>query len=189
MKKITQITVLFITTIIIFSCKRNDSKFEDIAVDTMAIASDTMAIENIPEEPLNNVWQYETSIDKMTSNETKFATITSNESLNLEPPYDGINYGYLTLRKKNELNIYISIDRGQISGEYDNLYVMVRFDDEKPIRFDYNEPQDYSSDLIFIDNESKFLSKLKKSKKVLISLPLYQNGNQVLEFNTSDLKW
>ena len=35
----------------------------------------------------------------------------------------------------------------------------------------------------------KFLTKLKKCKKVLIALPLYHEGNQILEFNTLDLKW
>ncbi|WP_431242560.1 hypothetical protein ACQ9BO_22475 [Flavobacterium sp. P21] len=87
------------------------------------------------------------------------------------------------------MDIYLSIDKGQISGGYDNNFITVRFDDEKPIKFSYSEPQDSSSDLIFIDNEAKFLSKLKRSKKILVSLPLYREGNQILEFNTIDLKW
>ena len=135
-------------------------------------------------------WEYDSSIDKMTSNTTKYAIITSNESLNLEFPYDGINYGNLSLRKNNgRLNIYIKIDKGQITGGYDNNYIKVRFDDEKAITFSYSESQDSSRDLIFIDNQAKFLSKLKKSKKILIALPLYQNGTQVLDFNTANLEW
>ena len=181
-KAILQIIALF-SAIILFSCKRNTELVTEVAVDTVAIAVDSIA------PTVSNNWQYHQSIDKMTSKSTKFAEIISNESLNLEFPYDGVNYGRLTLRNKNGLNIYLSIDKGQISGGYDNNFITVRFDEEKPIKFSYSEPQDGSSDVVFIDNEVKFLSKLKKSKKVLISLPLYHEGNQILEFNTIDLQW
>lgn len=181
-KTILQIIALF-SVIILFSCKRNTELVTEVAVDTVAIAVDSIA------PTVSNNWQYHQSIDKMTSKSTKFAEIISNESLNLEFPYDGVNYGRLTLRNKNGLNIYLSIDKGQISGGYDNNFITVRFDEEKPIKFSYSEPQDGSSNVIFIDNELKFLSKLKKSKKVLISLTLYHEGNQILEFNTVDLKW
>jgi hypothetical protein len=184
MKKI--ILGLLLSTIMLNSCKQTNSEASlgELAADTTAVSVDT-----IISEPSINSWEYSEEVDKMTSKTIKFASIISNESLNLDSPYDGMNYGRLCVRKKEGLNIYVSVDKGQISGEYDNHYIMVRFDEEKAMRFDYNEPQDNSSDLIFIDNETKFLSKLKKSKKVLISLPFYQNGNQILEFNTSDLKW
>jgi hypothetical protein len=174
---------LLFSIIILFSCKRNIEPVTEVAIDTVAIAVDSI----VPIVSKN--WQYHQSIDKMTSKSTKFAEITSNESLDLGFPYEGVNYGQLTLRHKNRLNIYLSIQKGQISGGYENNFITVRFDDEKPIKFSYSEPQDGSSDIIFIDNELKFLSKLKKSKKVLISLPLYHEGNQILEFNTIDLQW
>lgn len=184
MKKNTLHYFTLFLAIIVISCQNKPDQLEQTVIDSTAIAVDTNTT-----TPVINTWEYSEQIDKMTSKKTKFAVIRSNESLNLEPPYDGDNYGRITLRQKGELNIYIAVDKGQISGGYDNNYIMVRFDDGKAIRFNYNEPQDYSSDLIFIDNESKFLAKLKKSKKVLLSLPFYQNGNQILEFNTSDLKW
>ncbi|MCV2483633.1 hypothetical protein OD917_01760 [Flavobacterium sp. SH_e] len=181
---IIHIIATFIT-ILLFSCQRTFQSDTDLAlaVDSAAIAVDSIA------PTITNKWEYHQSTDKMTSKAIKFAQIISNESLDLEFPYEGTNYGRLTLRKKDGLDIYLSIDKGQISGGYDNNYISVRFDEEKPIKFSYTEPQDGSSDLIFIDNEAKFLSKLKKSKKILISLPLYQAGNQILEFNTVDLKW
>lgn len=184
MKKI--ILGLLVSIITLNSCKQSSSEsyLSDVVLDTSAVAVDTLTLESSI-----NTWEYSEEIDKMTSKSTKFASIRSNESLNLDSPYDGLNYGQLVLRKKEGLNIYVSVGKGQITGEYDDHYVMVRFDEEKAIRFSYSEPQDNSSDLIFIDNENKFLSELKKSKKVLISLPFYQNGNQILEFNTSDLKW
>lgn len=181
-KTILQIIISF-SIIILFSCKRNTESFTEAAIDTTAIVVDS----TVP--IISNSWEYHKSIDKMTSKQTKFAQIISNESLDLEFPYEGDNYGQLTLRYKDELNIYLTIDKGQISGGYNNNFITVRFDEEKSIKFSYSEPQDGSSNFIFINNETKFLSKLKKAKKVLISLPLYREGNQILEFNTVDLKW
>lgn len=183
MKKNILPIVASISIIILFSCKESTKSVTEVAIDTVAVAIDSIA------PTVSNNWKYHQSIDKMTSKPTKFAEIMSNESLDLKFPYDGVNYGQLTLRNKDGLNIYLGIDKGQISGGYDNNFIMVRFDEEKPIKFSYNEPQDGSSNFIFIDNEVKFLSKLKNSKKVLISLPLYNDGNQILEFNTVDLKW
>ncbi|WP_433813083.1 hypothetical protein [Flavobacterium johnsoniae] len=184
MKTILQI-ILFTVVALLFSCQKTLVSDTELAaaVDSAAIVVDSIS------PTINNKWEYQQSTDKMTSKPIKFAQIISNESLHLEFPYEGVNYGRLTLREKNGLDIYLSIDKGQISGGYDNNFITVRFDEEKPLKFSYTEPQDGSSDLIFIDNEVKFLSKLKKSKNVLISLPLYQAGNQILEFNTVDLKW
>lgn len=183
-KAIFQIITSF-SIILLFSCQRTVGSDAEpaLVVDSVAIVVDSIA------PTIINKWKYHQSVDKMTSKPIKFAQIMSNESLDLDFPYEGSNYGQLTLRKKDGLNIYLGIDKGQISGGYDNNFIKVRFDEEKPIIFSYSEPQDGSSNFIFIDNETKFLSKLKKSKKVIISLPLYQAGNQILEFNTTDLKW
>jgi hypothetical protein len=175
----------------IFNSCSKPEKLDDIE---LPIAIDSSATYVTPQQNLinteQNKWQYDSSIDKMTSKTSKFATITSNESLDLDFPYDGVNFGYLIIRKMNDrLGILIRVDKGQISGGYENNYIKVRFDDETPITFSYSEPADNSSDLIFIENKTKFLSKLKKSKKTLIEIPFYQNGNQILEFNTQNLEW
>ncbi|WP_125719976.1 hypothetical protein [Flavobacterium ustbae] len=173
----------FFSIILLCSCQRTIASETELTavVDTAAIVVDSSTT--------INKWEYHQSTDKMTSQSVKFAQILSNESLDLDFPYEGLNYGQLTLMKRDRLNIYLEIDKGQISGGYDNNFITVRFDEEKPIKFSYSEPRDGSSNFIFIDNEAKFLSKLKQSKKTLISLPLYQAGNQILEFNTVDLKW
>lgn len=185
MKKVILPITTFTIAVLLFSCQKTTLSDTEpaVAIDSAAIIVDSIS------PTITNKWEYQQSTDKMTSKPIKFAQIISNESLHLESPYEGVNYGRLTLRKKNGLDIYLSIDKGQISGGYDNNFITVRFDEEKPLTFSYTEPQDGSSDLIFIDNEVQFLSKLKKSKNVLISIPLYQAGNQILEFNTVDLKW
>ncbi|WP_369769270.1 hypothetical protein [Flavobacterium sp. WC2416] len=133
-------------------------------------------------------WKYDTIENKMTSVKDIFCTIQSSESLDLKAPYDGVNYGTLTVRKMNgKTSIIISIMKGQISGGYENEYFKARFDDQKQITFSYLGPADNSTEVIFVENKSKFLKLLRNSKKVLVQIPLYQNGNQILEFNTENL--
>ena len=170
------------------SCKDvSKNSISEIELDTAAVMVDTTS--DYVSTKINE-WEYNTEEDKMTSTITKYATITSNESLSLDFPYEGLNMGHLLLRKKKgELDIIIRIDKGQISTSYDNQNIEVRFDNNKATTFSYLEPTDNSSDVIFISNTTRFISKLKKSKKTLIALPLYQGGTQILEFNTENLKW
>lgn len=63
--------------------------------------------------------------------------------------------------------------------------MLVRFDDEKPMRFAANGPADHSSELIFLENYSKFITKLKKAKRVRLSVDIYQNGAPAFEFDVS----
>jgi hypothetical protein len=188
MKKI----ILGLLMVVFCGCKQEEKQYtieEQIKIDSIK--------ETILKEAENKAykdsiagWNYETKINKMTGTKDLFCTVQSNESLNLDFPYDGVNYGGLTVRRMNgEVDIIIAIMKGQISGGYENEYFKARFDDGKQITFSYLSPSDNSTESIFVENSSKFLKKLQTAKKVLIQLPLYQNGNQILEFNTQGLKF
>lgn len=187
-----KITLLLLVAISLFNCKQAEKEptvDEKLKIDSIKalIIKET---ENEAYKEKVSGWKYETSINKMTSNKDIFCTVQSNESLNLEAPYDGVNYGSIIVRKRNgEVDIIIKIMQGQISGGYENEYFKARFDEEKQITFSYLTPTDNSTETIFVENTSKFLKKLRKSKKVLIQIPLYHNGNQILEFNTEGLKF
>lgn len=186
MKKIVS---LLLMSFLFFNCKQATDKnsfTEDVQIDTSAVSViDTSGVSKDV-----NGWEYETQTDKMTSNKDEYCSLRSNESLNLGAPYDGINYGTLTVRRKSgDVDIIISIQQGQISGGYENEYFKARFDDGKQMTFSYLNPSDNSTETIFVENTSKFLKKLKASKKTLIQIPLYQNGSQILEFNTEGLKF
>ncbi|WP_431242559.1 hypothetical protein ACQ9BO_22470 [Flavobacterium sp. P21] len=94
-KNVLQIIASFIV-VLLFSCQRTTSSYDEIAVavDSAAVIVDSTT------PTIANKWEYHESTDKMTSKSIKFAQIISNESLNLEFPYDGNNYGRLILRKK-----------------------------------------------------------------------------------------
>ena len=137
---------------------------------------------------------YDTQIDEMNDSKSKFASITSDNTVDFDFPYQGGSYLKITVRytKKWGTDVYISISQGQfICNEYEGTdYVRVRFDSGKPMKFSTNEPSDGSSDMLFLSNTKKFISLAKKAKRIRIEAPFYQAGNQVFTFTVDkSLEW
>ena len=79
-----------------------------------------------------------------------------------------------------------SLEKGQIlCNSYDGCSVLVRFDNEKATNYSATAAADNSTEIIFIDNYSKFVEKMIKAKRVLISADIYQQGAPVFEFDVS----
>jgi hypothetical protein len=130
-------------------------------------------------------WRYQDDVDKMTGKSASYAVVESDNSLQLGSPYSGSNHGRITVRRhpKYGLDVLISVDKGQIlCRAYDGCTVMIRFDSGKPQRFSVLEPADYSSETVFITNRSRFIAAAKKSKRILVQIPMFHEGEQVLEF-------
>lgn len=138
-------------------------------------------------------WRYGSDTDKMTDKKTSWANIESNNSLSLEFPYAGKNYGTIYVRQhpKSGLNVMVSVDKGQIlCHSYSRCSVTVRFDEGKPIAFSGVGPSDHSSDTVFLQNEAKFVAEARKAKRILVALTMYRAGEQVLDFHSSTpLDW
>lgn len=132
-------------------------------------------------------WDYRVATDKMTGKASNFASITSNNSLSLEAPYSGPNYGRLIVRKhaQHGLDVLVSITKGQIlCPSYSGCSVKVRFGDGQPMTFSANGPEDLSSTTVFLRNAQKFIDQTKKTKSIKIQMNIYQAGGQVLEFES-----
>ncbi|SHG73635.1 hypothetical protein SAMN05444372_10989 [Flavobacterium micromati] len=186
MKKIAIVCL----SILLFNCKEKEKEYtleETLKMDSIARAIMEKSETEAFKEDISG-WKYDTIKNKMTDVKDVFCRVQSNESLSLTAPYEGVNFGQLTVRRMNgQVDIIISIMKGQISGGYENEYFKARFDNGKQTTFSYSEPADNSTETIFVEGKSKFLKMLKTSKKVLIEIPLYQNGNQILEFKTEGL--
>lgn len=140
------------------------------------------------EAPVGLQWNYEQREDPMSGGKRYTASVQSSNTVSFGFPYAGDQRGTLTLRntqgKSKDVMFYI--EKGQIlCTSYDGCSVLVRFDDEKPMRFGANGPADHSSELIFLEDYSKFLAKLKKAKRVRIAVNIYQNGAPAFEFDVS----
>lgn len=142
---------------------------------------------------VNASWIYAEDTDRMTSKTTTGASIGSANSLRLDFPYKGDNYGRITVRQhpKFGLDVIIRIDKGQIlCRSYSGCPIEIRFDDKPPMRFSGTEPADNSSDHVFLNNAARFIGEAKKAKRILVSMNIYKSGAPVLEFNSvAPLVW
>jgi hypothetical protein len=138
-----------------------------------------------------NNWSYTETPDKMGRGSIKTASTTSLNTVSFDFPYQGPQNGRLILRThpQHGKDVILSIERGQFLTGVDGCKVLVRFDDNKPETFWANGPADYSTTTIFLNGYSKFVTSLKRSKRVMIEAPFYQQGNQVFEFNVEGLDW
>ena len=83
----------------------------------------------------------------------------------------------------------VQIERGQFLCRFDGCTVNVRFDSGPIQRFSAGEPSDHSTTILFVLNEGRFMSQLRKSKVVRIEAEFYQEGSQALEFDSEGFKW
>lgn len=135
-------------------------------------------------------WDYSTETDAMNSKVTRQASLTSENALHFPFPYQGNTYGFLTIRHRasDGLTAIFQVSDGQIICMM-GCSVKVRFDDKPAMRFSAEPPSDHSSKVIFLEPASKFVSELKKSKKVLVEVTYYSAGTNISEFATSGFKW
>lgn len=136
-------------------------------------------------------WDYRNSTDKMGRGETKMAAICSSNTVSFGFPYQGEQHGTLLLRAHPKFgkDVILSVDKGQFQTGIDGCEVTVRFDEGKPMSFTGVGPESMDTETLFISGYSRFLTNLKKAKKVMIEAPFFQEGTKVFEFNVSGLKW
>ena len=85
-------------------------------------------------------------------------------------------------------DVLLEITDGQMVGdEYNGTnYVRVRFDGGKVQKFYYNEPNDGSSNLVFLRNAQKFIEKCKNAKDIIIEQEFYQEGVHQFKFHVDE---
>lgn len=155
------------------------------------MVSTTQATESENVRPKN--WQYETSKDEMRGIESRFATTVSANTVDFDFPYNGGSKLILALRKRgSDVDVMVSITKGQILCGVQNCEAAFKFDNSEVQSVTMSEPDNHSSDLLFIaydKTESKIISQLKNSKKLVIEIPFYQEGRKQFTFDVSGLEW
>ncbi len=143
------------------------------------------------EEEVKSNWEYSESVDEMTNEKRFFASCVSTNEIEFEFPYDGGSDFTLTLRNMGKGNeIVLRVSKGQfMPGILSSEYCRVKFDDGAPVKYTYNSAADGSGDVIFFDNSSKFFTKLKTAKKLMIEAPFFDAGRQIIYFDVEGLIW
>lgn len=175
----------------------NGSVTQDVKHSNTTIAVDAVPkkLEVAPIKPASN-WSYNQKTDEMRGTKTKFAFISSDNRVQFDFPYNGGSYLDITLRKRSAepTEIMFTISDGQYSCDTisDSCFTSVKFDDGNIHNIELSSTTDYSSDVLFISNDydvDAFIKSLKKSKKLIIELPFYQEGKKQFSFTVSELNW
>lgn len=142
------------------------------------------------EEKLKTSWVYSEDIDEMDNTETYYASTTSTNEVEFDFPYNGGSTFQLLIRNiKGKNEVIITVSKGQFVSSYIDNNVRVKFDDAQPVNYSYSESTSASADLIFINNSSAFISKLKKSKSLWVEATFFNEGNIIMKFDTEGFEW
>lgn len=137
-------------------------------------------------------WQYDESIDEMRGTTTYTAISMSENNVYLESPYSGGTNLGIIIRHSDELGneVLVVTNNGQLWCEYSNCIMTVKFDDKSVEQYSISRAAGGSSEAMFLDSsEDEFINQLKKSKKTMIEIGFFNNGNQQFKFDVSDLEW
>lgn len=159
-------------------------------LDSDTAVIDTALYGNTPIEVEKKTWSLQTKQDEMDDSKSYWYSLQSDNYANFDFPYEGDSYLTITVRwmKKYGYDVLLEITDGQMVGnEYNGTnYVRVRFDGGKVQKFYYNEPNDGSSNLIFLRNAQKFIEKCKNAKDIIIEQEFYQEGVHQFKFHVDE---
>jgi len=135
-------------------------------------------------------WTYKEEIDRMGRGNNKYAWIYSSTFLSFGFPYEGLQRAELTIRRVNGRNeVYIKIEEGQFQTDIYGTELTVRFDDGKPQHYSAVGSSDNDPTVLFINSYERFITNLKKARRLLIEATFYQEGNYIMEFDVENLEW
>jgi hypothetical protein len=161
-------------------------------IDALAPSANIQAAEEAPAPAPPEPWTYSTTEDKVRGATSYFASTTSTNSVELDAPYDGGSTLRMTVRKSpaHGADVILLLSSGQLlCRAYDGCYATVRFDGDPAERVELVEASDNSSDTVFVSEASPFIAKLRKAKRVIVELEIYEAGRPQFEFDIAGLKW
>jgi len=191
------IVIAVIFSFILIANNKSSSLGERAALDSLAL--DTIGSKsavdsstpkaNAPKEVSN--WTYSSDVDEMTDKKSYYAECTSLNVVNFDFPYEGGSTLSIVIRKSPKFgrDVYIKISSGQFIAGVEGCTIRVRADGKRIKSFGCSEAADGSSDVLFINSASTFISLLKRSNSIKIEAPFYQYGYQVFSFEVKGLKW
>lgn len=182
------IVLIGIVVVLIFIAFKQPSQRDDI--ERLSSVVSATKIEPHDFNLDKKTWIYSSEIDTVSGKTMKDATIDSNNSINLDFPYN---------KKETKASLLISnhprygkaiifyVNQGQLHCQYNNCYISIRFDDGDVINNHVGEAADNSNKTYFLSNYKKVRDQIKKSNKMYIEVTFFQQGSHTFEFNTENL--
>ena len=162
----------------------------EIVVDSEIVE----VVEPATPETTKSTWDFTFDKDQLTDSKNIWASITSDNYITQEFPYNGQTRAIITVRymKKYGFDVIIQISQGQMNGTqyYGTDYITARFDNGSAKKYYFNESADGDSKVVFLRKSSEFIKNCKSAKDIVIDLPLYQGGRPVFNFHVDEpLTW
>ena len=156
----------------------------DASTDTNASSNDNAT----PETATN--WEYRNDTDQMRGTSTEEATVTSNNTVDLQFPYGEVR-GQLWVRKRGaSLDAAFEVEKGQVlCNSFSESIVSIKFDSGAVQKFRCTDASDGSNNVAFLLPAGRFLSEVKKSKRAIVEAEFFQQGRQQFTFDTAGLTW
>jgi hypothetical protein len=167
----------------------SSSKDRPVASSGISSTSDpAVAAVLSPPTPVGSQWTYSHDADEMTGKASHIASVRSNNTVEFEFPYSGVQHGRLSIRRHPRWgnDVFFAIEKGQLlCTSYEGCTVLVRFDEGEPLSFSAAPAADHSTETVFIQNYDRFVTKMRAAKEVRISPKVYQQGDVVFTFDVS----
>lgn len=172
------------------SCsKLEDSSKRLECYDSVFLKKTDVVDEN---KAIQSKWEYGQNKDELRNSTTYKAMLSSNNAVNFGFPYES-SFMYLALRKDPKYgNDVVFTVNGQFNSCYDSCKITVKFDDNNLETYQMVGSDGGSNDTIFIESQKSmkaFVSKLKKSKKLIVEASFYDHGKGQFTFDTQGLEW
>lgn len=172
------------------SCsKLEDSRKRLECYDSVFLKKTDVVDEN---KAIQSKWEYGQNKDELRNSTTYKAMLSSNNAVNFGFPYES-SFMYLALRKDPKYgNDVVFTVNGQFNSCYDSCKITVKFDDNNLETYRMVGSDGGSNDTIFIESQKSmkaFVSKLKKSKKLIVEASFYDHGKGQFTFDTQGLEW
>lgn len=189
-----------LTLIILFACSNEKKTSQSDKVDTVqtnVATSTSQPAEAVPNKPaakreaspLVTTWTYENKSDKIGGTVSR-ASVTSPDSLKFGFPYEAGSTATLTIRKRDDnTTLFLRVSNGQFNRSFQGGNARIRFDNEPAATYAFSAAANGSANVIFFDDVQKLIRKIKASKKMVIDVEFYAQGNRQIEFRTAGLTW
>jgi hypothetical protein len=143
-----------------------------------------------PIQPPPPTWVYTDQKDQSSSRIIHSATINAKEPIQFRPPYNGGSVATLEIRKmRGQTNVILEISNGQFNSNYYGQFVDVSFDGGRSVTYPCMRSTDSDPRYLFINFESGFITKLKRTHTLCIQTTFYNDEIRDIQFEVGGFRW
>jgi TonB family protein len=139
--------------------------------------------------PASAAWTYESFKMGIDEKIAKTASTRSLNSLSLDFPYQGKNFGRIVFRNHPEsgFEMIVRIDKGQITCGVYSCGLKIKFDNEPSFETWFVPAESSDGTVVFAREVNQFEERILKAKRMKVEIRLFHSSPQVLEFDVTGL--